>query len=239
MPLMCVLAKNILKRNIHKKEIKMNLINALETRYSTKAFDSHKIIPEEIWSQVEAALRLSPSSTNAQPWHFIIASTTEGKKRLTKGTEGLYAFNSQKILDASHVVLFCSRTDMDEDFLHHILEKEDKDGRYATPELKEMMDGGRKMFVNLHINEFKDLPHWLEKQVYLNIGNSLLSAAVLGLDALPMEGIDIEVLNKEFNLKEQKLTAVAAVSFGYKTEDDFNAKIPKSRLEMTDLVTRI
>lgn len=215
----------------------MNLSNLLNKRYSTKSF-SEKKIDEETWSQMEDALRMSASSTNAQPWHFIVTDTIEGKKRLTKGTEK-YPFNTDKILGASHVVLFCAKTNIEDDFLLHVLDKEDKDGRYPDPEFKQQMHGGRTFFVDIHRKELNDIQHWTEKQVYLNVGNALLGAAVLGLDALPMEGIDIAVLNEEFGLNDKGLTAVVAVAFGYQSKDDFNAKLPKSRLSFEDLLTRV
>lgn len=215
----------------------MNLTELLTKRYSTKSFKDQKI-PSDIWGQIEDGLRLSASSTNAQPWHFIVASTDEGKKRLTKGTEK-YPFNTEKILGASHVVLFCAKTSIEDDFLLHVLDKEVKDGRYPEPQFKDQMHDGRTFFVDIHRKELNDIQHWNEKQVYLNIGNALLGAAVLGLDALPMEGIDIPTLNEEFGLDEKGLTAVVAVAFGYQSEDDFNAKLPKSRLDFDEIITRI
>jgi len=215
----------------------MNLTELLNKRYSTKAFKEKKI-PVEIWAQVEDGLRMSASSTNAQPWHFIVTDTEEGKKRLIKGTEK-YPFNTDKILGSSHVVLFCAKTKVEDDFLLHVLDKEDKDGRYPDPSFKEQMHGGRTFFVDIHRKELNDIQHWTEKQVYLNVGNALLGAAVLGLDSLPMEGIDIEALNEEFGLTEKGLTAVVAVAFGYQSDDDFNAKLPKSRLDFDEILTRV
>ena len=63
----------------------MDIKNVLNWRYSTKEFDPNKKISKEDFEQVKALLRMSPSSTNLQPWHFIIASTEEGKKRIAKG----------------------------------------------------------------------------------------------------------------------------------------------------------
>lgn len=215
----------------------MNLTNLVNTRYSTKAFNDKKI-STEVWSQMEDALRMSASSTNAQPWHFIVADSEDGKKRLTVGTEK-YPFNTDKILGASHVVLFCARKSIEDEFLLHVLDKEVEDGRYPDPQFKDQMHDGRTFFVDIHRKELNDIQHWNEKQVYLNVGNTLLGAAVLGLDALPMEGIDIDALNNEFGLTEKGLTAVVAVAFGYQSDEDFNAKLPKSRLDFKEIITRI
>ena len=81
----------------------------------------------------------------------------------------------------------------------------------------------------------------MEKQVYLNIGNFLLGVASLGIDATPMEGIDVKALDEEFGLREKGYTSLVAVSLGYRAESDFNSteKTPKSRLPESEIFTVI
>lgn len=217
----------------------MNLIEIMERRYSTKKFDNTRKISAEDMKQIKELLRLSASSVNTQPWHFIIASSEEGKKQISKSTQGFYAFNDEKVLTASDIVVLCARTSMDEDYLQHILEKEDQDGRFANEEIKNGMHGGRSTFVNFHKNDYNDLQYWMDKQVYLNMGSLLLGSAVLGIDAVPMEGFDVKVLNEELGLTEKGLTAVALVPLGYKANDDFNTQLPKSRLSEEEVFTTI
>jgi nitroreductase / dihydropteridine reductase len=217
----------------------MNLIEIMERRYSTKKFDNTRKISAEDMKQIKELLRLSASSVNTQPWHFIIASSEEGKKQISKSTQGFYAFNDEKVLTASDIVVLCARTSMDEDYLQHILEKEDQDGRFANEEIKNGMHGGRSTFVNFHKNDYNDLQYWMDKQVYLNMGSLLLGSAALGIDAVPMEGFDVKVLNEELGLTEKGFTAVALVPLGYKANDDFNAQLPKSRLSEKEVFTTI
>ncbi|HAR86683.1 MAG TPA: oxygen-insensitive NAD(P)H nitroreductase [Clostridium sp.] len=217
----------------------MNLIEIMERRYSTKKFDNTRKISAEDMKQIKELLRLSASSVNTQPWHFIIASSEEGKKQISKSTQGFYAFNDEKVLTASDIVVLCARTSMDEDYLQHILEKEDQDGRFANEEIKNGMHGGRSTFVNFHKNDYNDLQYWMDKQVYLNMGSLLVGSAALGIDAVPMEGFDVKVLNEELGLTEKGLTAVALVPLGYKANDDFNAQLPKSRLSEEEVFTTI
>lgn len=223
-----------------------DILNVAKCRHTAKAYDSSKTIPENIAAKMKELLRYSPSSTNAQPWHFIIASTEEGKNRVAKGTDDRYPFNSPSIRAASHVVVFASRLDITDAHLDAVLEQEDKDGRFnaETEELKEErkagMNGGRRMFINLHRHHYKDLPHWTDKQVYLNIGQFLLGVAALGLDATPMEGIDIDAIDEEFGLREKGYTSVAVVTVGYShPEEDYNAKLPKSRLPEDYIITEV
>lgn len=217
----------------------MNLIEIMEKRYSTKKFDKTKKISDEDMKQITELLRLSASSVNAQPWHFVIASTEEGKKQISKSTQGLYAFNNEKVLDASHVIVLCSKTSINEEYLKHVLEKEDTDGRFTNEEFKNGMHAARSKFINFHKYDYKDLQHWMEKQVYLNMGTLLLGVAALGIDAVPMEGFDARILDEELGLREKGFTAIGIVPIGYRASDDFNAKLPKSRLSEEEVLTMI
>lgn len=217
----------------------MTITQAVMQRYSTKSFDPAKKISDEVMNSIKTLLRYSPSSVNIQPWHFIIAASEEGKNRIAASTRPGFEFNTAKITDASHVVLLCAKTDVDEAYMNSVLEQEDKDGRYATPEHKAMNNGGRTFFVNLHEETLGDLPHWAAKQVFLNMGTLLLGASALGVDAVPMEGMDFNTLDTEFGLSAKGLAPVAVVSLGYRKEDDFNAALPKSRLPEAQIITVI
>lgn len=218
-----------------------DITNYAKTRYSAKAYDPTKKISQEDIAKVKELLRFSPSSVNSQPWHFILASTSEGKEHIAKSTHRLYPFNTASILNASHVVVFCSKVAIDEDYLERVLEQEDKDERFSKdPEvLKPRIQGGRSMFVNMHKYDCKDLQHWVEKQVYLNVGQFLLSVSTLGIDATPMEGIEIAVLDEEFGLREKGYSSLVVVPLGYHAVDDFNAQLPKSRLPYSEILTEI
>ena len=91
----------------------MDIISVALKRHSTKAFDPAKTDRRRS-GKIKTLLQYSPSSTNSQPWHFIVASTEEGKARVAKSAAGTYVFNERKMLDASHVVVFCAKTAMDD-----------------------------------------------------------------------------------------------------------------------------
>lgn len=217
----------------------MNIKEIINWRYTTKAFDSTKKISQEDEENIKSLLQMSPSSINLQPWHFVLSNSIEGKKRLAKGTSGFFSFNEPKVLNASHVVLFCCKTEIEDEFLMHITNKEDEDGRYAKEAFKEQSLGGKQLFTNIHKYDLKDVQHWMEKQVYLNIGNFLLGVAALGIDAVPMEGIDVKALDAEFGLREKGYTSLVMVGLGYRAIDDFNSKLPKSRLSKNEIFTII
>jgi nitroreductase/dihydropteridine reductase len=215
-----------------------NIVDVAKARYSAKSYDPLRRISDEDMAKLEELLRLSPSSVNLQPWYFIIAQTPEGKARVAKSTDEAFPFNSAKITDASHVIVFASLIDTDDAHLNRLLDKEAVDGRFdANPEeFRADMDRGRRMFIDIHKTQMNDQRAWMDKQTYLNMGQFMLGAAALGIDTTPMEGVDTDVLDQEFGLREKGYSALAVVSLGYHGESDFNANLPKSRLNAEDIM---
>lgn len=211
------------------------------TRHTCKAYDATRKIPADQVEELKTLLRYAPSSVNSQPWLFFIAETDAGKARLAKATpEGSpYAANLPKVKNASHVVALCARTNVNDTHLATLLAQEEKDGRFPTPEGKEMQNKGRNFYVGLHRNDPQDMQAWTQKQVYLALGTLLLGAAALGIDATPIEGFDPQALDQELALNEKGLTSVVMVALGYRSTEDFNAKLPKSRLAAETVLTTI
>lgn len=214
----------------------MSLSHHIKSRYSTKKFDPSKILPEEILSQVKELLRFSPSSVNSQPWHFFLVGSKEGKEVVARSTAGPFEFNTQKVLDASHVVVCCRRTQMDTDYLTKILRAEEEEGRYKKPELKTYVEKLRADYVK-GLMASNGLENWMSKQVYLNVGMFLMGVATLGVDAVPVEGFDPKILDAELKLKEKNLSSVLLVPIGYRSSEDSTASLPKARLSEADVIT--
>lgn len=212
-----------------------------KTRHTAKAYEPSRRISDADMEKVRDLLRFSPSSTNIQPWHFVIAGTDESKARVVKAAERLYPFNVASIRNASHVVVFASRLEADEAYLQQVLAQEERDGRFgADPEFKARQHAGRSLFVNLHKRDLKDVQHWMDKQVYLNLGQFLLGVATLGIDATPMEGVETRVLDEEFGLREKGYASLLVVPLGYADPAaNYNGKLPKSRLTHADILTEV
>ena len=216
----------------------MDIARIATTRHTCKAYDASRKIPADQVEQLKTLLRYAPSSVNSQPWHFFIAETDAGKARFAKATpEGSpYAANLPKVKNASHVVALCARTNIDDAHVAALLAQEEKDGRFPTPEGKEMQNKGRSFYVGLHRNDPQDMQAWTQKQIYLAL---LLGAATLGIDATPIEGFNPQALDQELALNEKGLKSVVMVALGYRSAEDFNAKLPKSRLPAGAVLTEI
>ncbi len=57
----------------------MDTVSLAKRRYTTKAYDASRRIPQATVDALLEQLRHSPSSVNSQPWHFIVADTAEGR----------------------------------------------------------------------------------------------------------------------------------------------------------------
>jgi nitroreductase/dihydropteridine reductase len=215
----------------------MQLTAIAKSRYTAKAYDATRKIPQESIDTLLEQLRHSPSSVNSQPWHFVVAGDEQGKARVAKAAEGAFVYNEAKMLNASHVIVLCTRTEMTEEHLQAVLAQEERDGRFHNPEAKAGQDNTRRGYVNLHKFDQKDLQHWMEKQTYLALGTLLLGAASLGLHATPMEGFDFKKLDEELDLRAKGFTSLVVVSLGFSSEGDFNARLPKSRLAAESVFT--
>ncbi|MDR2838675.1 MAG: oxygen-insensitive NAD(P)H nitroreductase [Azonexus sp.] len=209
------------------------------TRYTAKAYDPARKIAPPLVEQLRALARLSPSSVNSQPWHFVVASTDEGKARVAKATQGAYAYNAPKILNASHVFVLCTRHTLTDAHLAAIIAQEVADGRHPDAQSEQTRRDSLWGYADLHRYTRRDAQSWMEKQTYIALGALLLGAATLAVDATPIEGFDNAALDRELKLPEQGFVSSVLVALGYHSADDFNTALPKSRLPEQTLFTDI
>ena len=217
----------------------MDSLHTAKTRYTTKAYDANKKIPQAQLNKLLEILRFSPSSVNIQPWHFLIAESDAAKQRIAAGLTGAYVYNAAKVLNSSHTLVFCTRTDINPEYLEQLLQQDALSGRFKDDKAKQAQRDTRHGYVEYYRNELNNLNAWLENQTYLALGQLLFAAAMEGIDATPMEGFDRNSINQEFGLSEKNLKASVIVALGYRSEHDFNANLPKSRLPDDVIFTRL
>ena len=217
----------------------MDLLNVSKTRYTTKAYDPIRKIPKEQVARLLEILRLTPSSINIQPWHFFIADHQAAKERIAKALVGKYAYNAPKVLDSSHTILFCTKADISEQHLDNLLTQDDISGRFKDEKAKQGQKDSRSGYVNYYRNEKGDIQRWAENQTFIALGQILLAAGIEGIDATPIGGFDEQIINDELQLTEKGLIPSVLLTLGYRSENDFNAKLPKSRLDKEQIFTQL
>ncbi|MGE8562141.1 MAG: oxygen-insensitive NAD(P)H nitroreductase [Acinetobacter sp.] len=217
----------------------MDLLNVSKTRYTTKAYDPIRKIPKEQITRLLEILRLTPSSINIQPWHFFIADNQVAKERIAKALVGKYAYNAPKVLDSSHTILFCTQADISEQHLDNLLTQDDISGRFKDDKAKQGQKDSRSGYVDYYRNEKGDIQRWAENQTFIALGQILLAAGIEGIDATPIGGFDEQIINDELQLTEKGLVPSVLLTLGYRSENDFNAKLPKSRLAKENIFTQL
>jgi nitroreductase / dihydropteridine reductase len=216
----------------------IDLLELATTSHLVKLFDGSAIAEEAICT-LRAVLRSAPSSFNIQATHYVMAASQAARERIAKAVQGDFILNAPKILTASHVIVFCSRIDLPAIHMDAVAAQERSDGRFPNPSIearwRELVNHG----LATHRYDLKDLPHWIEKQTYLALGIALLSAAELGIHALPMEGFDRHVLDDELDLRPTGYTSTVLLALGRQSPDDYVIGAPKSRLPDSHFFTNL
>jgi len=208
------------------------LLQALQWRYATKTFDANRKIPAATWATLQETLALSASSFGLQPYQFIVVNDPATRANLMP-----HAWNQRQVVDASHFVVFAARTAMTDAEIDRFLDRmvEVRGGsREALAGYRQMMTG------SLLGNEASArIPHWAARQAYIALGNLLTCAAVLGVDACPMEGFVPAEFDKLLGLTAQGYAVVVCCALGYRSAADKYAAAPKVRFPVGELVKTI
>ena len=218
--------------------MKSEIIKDLESRYTTKKYEVGKKIPEDKLEVLFEAMRLSASSINSQPWKFLILESDEAKQKMHNTFAKKFQFNQPHILASSAIILFAHKTHYTRDDYAKVVDKHIEDKRLDL----ENRESGFASFVfsELNTDENGDTSAWTKNQVYLALGNTLHTLARLDIDSTTMEGVDSELISKEFESELEGYKCEVALVMGYHhPTEDFNARLPKSRLGMESVLERL
>lgn len=209
------------------------LLETLQWRYATKAFDPSLTIPAEIWTALEQSLILTPSSFGLQPWKFLVITDPDLKARLRP-----HCWNQSQVTDCSHLVVFCAKQEMDAAYVDKFIG--------LTAVLRgapvEALKGYRDIIAASVLGEGSIaamLPEWAARQAYIALGQFMLAAAALGIDTCPMEGFLSDALNAELGLAEQGLKAVVLCPTGYRSGEDKFSNAPKVRWTASEVIEHL
>lgn len=208
------------------------LLDALEWRYATKVFDAAKKIPAEVWAALEKSLVLTPTSYGLQPYKFLVVKNPAIRAELLP-----HSWKQRQVVDASHFVVFTARTKMTECDVDKLISRISLVRSIPA----EFLDSYRGMMLSDVVNgpRGKAAHEWATRQAYIALGNLMTCAAVLGVDACPMEGIVPAEYDKLLHLEDTGYATVVACALGYRSESDKYASLAKVRYETKELVQEI
>jgi len=205
-------------------------LEALNWRYAVKKFSTRKL-PQEKVDIIFESLRLTPSSMGLQAWKFINVETPEIREKLVAAS-----WNQQQVKDASHLLVFARPLLLNQDDV-------DKYVNHLAKERK-MEEVKKDSFRNMVNNYLKTLDEtqlsiWLDKQLYIALGNLMTVCAIEKIDTCPMEGFQPAEYDKILGLKKRGLTSVLVCPIGYRADDDKYKTQPKVRFSNQDLFLHI
>lgn len=208
-----------------------DVLHQLRWRSAVKRFDPTRRIPEEAWSALEQALVLAPSSFGLQPWKFLVVETAALRQQLRAVSWG-----QSQVTDASHYVVFTGLRTTTLDDVDRFLRRQ-CEVRGST---LESLAGYRKVLADFLAKGWaaKDLAGWNARQGYLALGQFMTSAAMLGVDTCPMEGIDLGGYDRVLGLDGTPYTTLCACAAGYRSPDDKYATATKVRFPLEQVIER-
>ena len=208
------------------------LLEALRWRYATKQFDATRVIPAAVWNALEDALVLSPSSYGLQPWKFFVVTDSATKAALRE-----HSWNQPQVTDCSHHVVFAIRSVIDAAYVEKFIAHTAKVRKAPVESLdfykgmisSDIVEGPRSKWVQ----------EWAARQAYIALGNFMTSAALLGVDTCPMEGLDPAKYDEILGLAVQGFQTVVACPAGYRAETDKYATAPKVRFDKAEMIQHL
>jgi nitroreductase len=206
-----------------------DLLEHLNWRYAIKQFDPAKTIAPELWTTLEDALVLKPSSYGLQPWKFLIVTSPELKEKLQP-----FSWNQSQVTDCSHYVVFAIKKNLTAEDVDRFISRtaEVRGGNidalagYRNVIVSDLVDGTRSFSIN----------QWSTRQAYIALGNFMTSAALLGVDTCPMEGIEPVNYDRVLGLSARGFTAVVACAAGYRDAADKYATFAKVRFPKSEIL---
>ncbi|HIC33069.1 MAG TPA: NAD(P)H-dependent oxidoreductase [Flavobacteriaceae bacterium] len=206
----------------------MNILNDLKWRYATKKFDSSKKISQENIDSILEAFNLTASSYGLQPVKLLVLQDQLKQNELVN-----YSMMQQQVKDASHVLVFCIDTEINEEKITEYFN--------LVKETRNTPDNILNPFKKFLIADFKlkskdEIEAWAKNQAYLAMGNLLTVCAMLKIDSCPMEGFNPEKFDEILGLDKLNLKSVLVMPIGYRSEDDFMATLKKVRKPIEDMI---
>lgn len=204
------------------------VLEQLLWRYAVKKFDSTRKIAPDLWAKLEDAALLSPSSYGLQPWKIVVVTDPAVRAQLRPA-----AWNQAQIVDASHLVVFCVKKGMGAADAQRLIER--------TAAVRgvpvESLLGYRDMIAgSFGRNTPEANDAWMSRQVYIALGVFLSAAAMMGVDACPMEGFQPDKYDEILKLKERGYGSLVLAAAGYRAADDGYASAPKVRYPKAEVI---
>lgn len=198
---------------------------AMDFRHACKAFDQSKKISDEDIKFILEMGRKSPSSFGMEPWKFLVITNEELKAKLRP-----VCWNQVQITSCSHLVVVLAAIESVKP------ESGIPQKRFARRDIpQENLD----FYIDLYskhlehtLSSNENILSWTARQTYIAVANMMTSAASIGIDSCPIEGLEKEKVEEILGLDVSKYQLSMILPLGYRT----NEQSKQLRLPYEDVV---
>jgi len=199
-----------------------SLSDVIKERHSVRKYDStYKISQEEIKEMLKEATQ-APSSSNLQPWRFIVIQDQELKKELRA-----VANNQEQVETASAVIAVLGDKEMYKS-VEKVYQSAFEAGFMDEANMNRLIEGTNKTYPFASEEVLKNIASFDAGLVSMQL---MLIAKDRGYDTVPMGGFDKEKFVKMFNV-EDRLFPIVLISVGKAAAPAFNT----TRLPLEDVL---
>jgi nitroreductase len=213
----------------------MTFLQNLNWRYATKKFNGEKVGDLDL-QKIKDATRLAPSSFGVQPYHVVVVENNLENKSIFEKLIKKANRNERKLEICSHLLVFCSRSDVRKRFQTLLQMQNRKDKTFEMVGILFQYISGIANF--LLFKRWTTKNAWTKMQVYLALGFAISACAELKIDSSPMEGFDSMAYKKILNIPNN-INPVVLLAIGYRDEADPALKFAKTRFSEEDIFTNI
>ncbi|MGG2107389.1 nitroreductase family protein [Lysinibacillus pakistanensis] len=201
---------------------KSYLNKVMHERKSVRKYDANYKIPQAELKELLTEATTAPSSSNLQPWRFLVIQDATVKKELRQ-----IANNQEQIETASAIIAVLGDTEMYKN-VEEIYTKNFEQGYMDEATKNSMIENSLKLYPNLPKEILKNIATFDAGLISMQI---MLLAKDMGYDTVTMGGFNKEAFAKHFELADH-LVPIVLIAIG-------KAAVPaygSSRLALKDIV---
>lgn len=179
--------------------IKQDLSTIIRERHSVRKYDASFKIPREEIEEILSEGILAPSSSNLQPWRFIVIDDQEVKKELRQ-----IANNHEQIETSSAIIAVLGDKEM-----YHNIEKVYRSNYEAgfmnLETVEQIIQNSKNVYTQASEEIRKNIASFDTGLVSMQL---MLIAKAKGYDTVTMGGFDKEKFIKKFNISDRYMPIV-------------------------------
>ncbi|PLS18808.1 nitroreductase family protein [Bacillus sp. M6-12] len=176
-----------------------NIIEVIRERKSVRVYDPNFEIPRDEIVKILEEAALAPSSSNLQPWRFIVITDQDTKKELRA-----IANNQEQVETASAVIAVLGVIDSYKN-AEKIYQSSVEAGYMDETNMKRLVENTNNLYPNVPEEARRNIAQFDTGLVSMQL---MLIAKAYGYDTVPMGGFDRVKFAEKFDLPEGTYPAV-------------------------------